>query len=158
MEGIRLLAHNLRPPVLDRFGLDASLEGLCRDFAERIQLPISYRGTDLLPLPDDLATSLYRFVQEGLTNAAKHANATQIEVNLSCEEGKLRLLVADNGRGFHVRRQQQIPQGNGMGLMGMVERLMLLGGQLDIDSKPGEGTRLTAVIPFAEESRQTLSS
>jgi signal transduction histidine kinase len=156
MEGIRLLAHNLRPPVLDRFGLDASLEGLCRDFAERIQLPISYQGTTLPPLPDDLATSLYRFVQEGLTNAAKHANATQVEVNLSCEDGRLRLLVADNGRGFHVRRQrQQIPQGSGMGLMGMVERLMLLGGQLDIDSKPGEGTRLTAVVPFTEESKQT---
>jgi signal transduction histidine kinase len=154
MESIRRLAHNLRPPVLDRFGLDASLEGLCRDFAERIQIPISYRGTELPPLPDALATSLYRFVQEGLTNAAKHANADQIEVNLSCENGRLRLQVADDGQGFHVRRQQrQVSQGNGMGLMGMVERLMLLGGRLVIDSNPGAGTRLTAVIPIPEKNQ-----
>jgi signal transduction histidine kinase len=155
MESIRRLAHNLRPPVLDRFGLDASLEGLCRDFAERIQIPISYRGTELPPLPNDLATSLYRFVQEGLTNAAKHADADQIEVNLSCENGRLRLQVADDGQGFHVRRQQrQVSQGNGMGLMGMVERLILLGGRLDIDSKPGAGTRLTAVIPIPEKNHR----
>jgi signal transduction histidine kinase len=152
MESIRLLAHNLRPPVLDRFGLDASLEGLCRDFAERIQLPINYRGTELPLLPNDLATSLYRFVQEALTNAAKHANAGQIKVNLSRQDGRLWLQVADDGQGFHVRRQRRLAfQGNGMGLMGMVERLTLLGGRLDIDSKPGEGTRLTAVIPLAEE-------
>jgi signal transduction histidine kinase len=132
MESIRLLAHNLRPPVLDRFGLDASLEGLCRDFAERIQIPINYQGTELPPLPDALATSLYRFVQEGLTNAAKHANATQIEVNLSCEDGRLRLQVTDDGQGFQ-RAPAAAADASGQrhGLMGMVERLMLLGGQLD---------------------------
>lgn len=152
MESIRRLAHNLRPPVLDRFGLDASLEGLCRDFAEHIQLPVSYQGTDLPLLSDPLATTLYRFVQEGLTNAAKHAHATQIAVTLRCNDGQLWLQVTDNGRGFHMHRQrQQIPQGNGMGLLGMEERLMLLGGQLTIDSKPEDGTRLTAVVPLLQK-------
>jgi quercetin dioxygenase-like cupin family protein len=65
MEGIRLLAYNLRPPVLDQFGLDASLEGLCRDFAERIQVPISYQGIELLSLPDPTATSLFPVVGIG---------------------------------------------------------------------------------------------
>ncbi|MFO7540472.1 MAG: GAF domain-containing sensor histidine kinase, partial [Chloroflexota bacterium] len=154
MESIRLLAHNLRPPVLDRFGLDASLEGLCRDFADRIQLPIRYQGAELPSLPDATATTLYRFVQEALTNAAKHANASRIEVTLSHDPDKISLLVADDGQGFQVDRSwpwldtNTIPQINGMGLRGMVERLMLLGGQLDIDSTPDQGTRLTAVIPY----------
>ncbi len=155
MESIRRLAHNLRPPVLDRFGLDASLAGLCRDFSERIQRPISYQGADLPPLPNPLATTLYRFVQEGLTNAAKHANATEIAVNLRCKDGQLWLQVADDGQGFRIRRQRsQIPHGHGMGLMGMEERLMLLGGELIIDSKPGEGTQLTAVVPIPEKNHR----
>jgi signal transduction histidine kinase len=148
MEGIRLLAYNLRPPVLDQFGLDASLEGLCRDFAERIQVPISYQGIELLSLPDPTATSLYRFVQEALTNAAKHANASRIDVSLQCDDGQISLTVADDGRGFRVKSAEDIPHTNGMGLMGMVERLMLLGGHLHINSSPGQGTHLTATIPY----------
>jgi signal transduction histidine kinase len=149
MESLRQLAHNLRPPALDRFGLDTSLEGLCRDFGERIQTPIFYQGSELPRLPDETATTLYRFVQEALTNAAKHANAGRIEVRLSCDSSHINLLVADDGQGFQVyERWQESPSSNSMGLMGMVERLALLGGQLDIDSKPGQGTRLTAVLPY----------
>jgi signal transduction histidine kinase len=153
MENLRLLAHNLRPPALDRFGLDASLEGLCRDFAERIQTPVLYHGAELPPLSDEMATTLYRFVQETLTNAAKHANASQIEVTLSCQPDNISLVITDDGRGFQVSKHwinhhwQDTPQGNGMGLRGMAERVGMLGGQLNIDSKPGQGTRLTAVIP-----------
>ncbi|MFO7538465.1 MAG: ATP-binding protein [Chloroflexota bacterium] len=110
------------------------------------------RESDRLRLLQEVAVAANQaesiFVQEALTNAAKHANASRIEVTLSHDPDKISLLVADDGQGFQVDKQwpDTIPQINGMGLRGMGE-LLLLGGQLDIDSKPGRGTCLTAVIP-----------
>lgn len=148
MEQIRALAHALRPPALDTVGLNPTLEGLCRDFADRTRLAIDYRGADISGLPDPVNISLYRVLQEALTNIAKHAGAKQVQVALRDEGQAVSLTVTDNGQGFDPRA---VLTGNsrpaGIGLMGMQERLQILGGRLIIESTPEKGTRLEARIP-----------
>jgi signal transduction histidine kinase len=152
MEQLRMLAHGLRPPALDTVGLHAALEGYCHDFARRTQLKVYYEGQDGKRLPDPLTIALYRFVQEALTNAARHSGATEVSVALEERDDVVRVVVRDNGRGFDVqaeeRRDRPTP---GAGLMGMRERLMLLGGSLTIDSQPDQGTWVIAEAPRKEE-------
>ena len=144
MEQIRLLAYGLRPPALDAVGLSYTLEGLCRDFAERTQLSIDYAGAELPVLPEAANICLYRFLQEALTNVAKHAHANQVRAMLYCDAEMVSLAVEDDGQGFEVQARMSA----GIGLLGMQERIELLGGRLEIESRPGQGTRLTAHIPL----------
>jgi signal transduction histidine kinase/DNA-binding response OmpR family regulator len=144
MEQIRLLAYGLRPPALDAVGLSYTLEGLCRDFAERTQLPIDYAGAELPVLPEAVNMCLYRVLQEALTNVAKHADANQVRAALCCDAETVSLAVEDDGQGFEVQAGTSV----GIGLLGMQERIELLGGQLEIESWPGQGTRLMAHIPL----------
>jgi signal transduction histidine kinase len=146
MEQIRLLAHDLRPPVLDTFSLNSALEGLCREFAERSKLSITYHGAELPTLRDPVAISLYRFLQEAFTNVVKHANASQVRVVLDVCEETIELSVTDDGHGFAA--SEELRPRNGIGLIGVQERFEMLGGQLEIDSAPGRGARLTACIPL----------
>jgi signal transduction histidine kinase len=152
MDRIRALAQDLRPPALDAVGLSHTLKGLCQDFAERTLLPVSYEGQEPPELPAAASIALYRFVQEALTNVAKHAGASQVTVSLECEDALLRLTVQDDGRGFDMEDEQH-PGGrsSGMGLLGMKERIESLGGWLDIDAKPDHGARLVANLPLEEE-------
>jgi PAS domain S-box-containing protein len=150
MEKIRLLAHNLRPPELDAVGLDPVLEDLCQEFAHRTQIAIDYRGTSLPDLPDEITIAFYRILQEALTNVAKHANADKIWVALDYDADYIRLSVRDNGRGFNESHVLSHPSHSGIGLVGMRERLELLGGRLEIETLPGQSTRLVAYIPRKE--------
>lgn len=145
MDNLRALAHDLRPPGLDSFGLDVALAGLCHDFGNRTGLRIDYKGVAVPDLPLSLSLSMYRFTQEALTNVAKHAEARSVAIELQCEDNVLSLHIADDGRGFTYE-----PEGGaaGVGLVSMQERTDLLGGVLDIDSAPNEGTRLTARVPL----------
>jgi PAS domain S-box-containing protein len=148
MEQIRLLACDLRPPVLDAVGLNPTLKGFCRDFAERTQLSIDYLGLELPMLPEVINICLYRFLQEALTNVAKHACASQVRVALRCDAQTVGLWVEDDGRGFDTQARLSVagwPMG--IGLLGMQERLESLGGRLEIESRPGQGTRLVAHLP-----------
>lgn len=150
---MRMIARGLRPPELDTVGLNLALEGFCLEFSRRTHLTIQYTGADLPPLPDEAAISVYRILQEALTNAADHAQATQVRIQLDCAEGVLRLTVEDNGRGFPLRNRRANQKGlSGLGLLGMKERLELLNGRLEIDSAPGRGTRLVAYIPLEAKS------
>jgi PAS domain S-box-containing protein len=148
MEQIRMLAQDLHPPALDALGLGPTLEGFCRDFAGRTGLSIDYLGLELRTLPEAVNTCLYRFLQEALTNVAKHACANQVCVALRCDTQTISLSVEDDGRGFDTQARLSVagwPMG--IGLVGMQERLELLGGRLEIESQPGEGTRLVAHLP-----------
>ncbi|MCI0395573.1 MAG: response regulator [Chloroflexi bacterium] len=145
IDDVRTLAHTLRPPMMDERGLNGILEGLCKEFARYTHLTIHYQGTDVLPLLDTTPISLYRFLQEALTNAAKHAQAKQIQVTLSQNIGRISLAVEDDGVGFNPQERQP---SNGIGLVGMQERFEMLGGLLEIDSHPGRGTRLVATVPL----------
>jgi PAS domain S-box-containing protein len=151
MERLRALARDLRPPALDAAGLNPTLEGLCRDFAHWSKMAIDYVGIDINHLSDSATISLYRFLQEALTNVAKHAQANQVWVALQADHQAARLTVADDGQGFD--RQVYLndwDQPKSIGLLGMQERMELLGGWLEIISQPGQGTRLTAHIPLED--------
>jgi signal transduction histidine kinase len=153
MDEMRILAHNLRPPVVEALGLNSALEGLCSDFARRTQLSIQYEDLDLPQLPDPVAISYYRFLQEALTNVAKHAGASQVQVVLGRTEDTLYLSVNDNGDGFSVDEKSNPARGaGGVGLTGMQERFEMLGGWVIIDSGTGKGTHVTAYVPIEAES------
>ncbi len=152
MSQIRLLAHDLRPPSLDSFGLDPTLEGFCQEFAQRTQLTIHYKGSPLPPLPGAISITFYRLLQEALTNVVRHAQAREVSVELGLDGRQLILKINDDGDGFNT--EGRLAYGNkpgGNGLLGMQERLDLLGGQLTIESQPGDGTRLIARAPLPDE-------
>jgi PAS domain S-box-containing protein len=149
MQHIRSLAHSLRPPVLDIGGIDLSLQDYCREQTERTRIPIIYQGQDIPGLPDEISISLYRFVQEGLTNVLKHAQATQAKVRLQYKKGEISISVSDNGHGM----EDPIP--HGMGLDGIRERLKLLDGRLETHSTKGRGTRLVAYVPWTRPGSQS---
>ena len=152
MERIRLMAQDLRPPALDTLGLSPTLESFCRDFGSRTQITIDYRGLTLPPLPEPVNISMYRFLQEALTNVARHANADRVQVTLERYPQELALLVEDNGQGFDLKATTTSRAGQrGMGLQTMRERLESLGGTLEIQSLPGQGTRLSAHMPLGED-------
>jgi len=151
MEHIRLLAQDLRPPALDAVGLNLALEGYCHGFAVRTGLSLHYNGTDLPELPNTVRTSLYRLLQEALTNVARHANASQVTVDLGYDTMTIRLAVTDDGRGFDPSTRLAGDELTaGIGLLGMQERLELLNGWLEIAARIGQGTCLVAHIPWRE--------
>jgi len=143
---IRTLAHDLRPPVLDALGLKLAMETYCTEFSRRTHLPVSFEADASLPLlPDIYNITLYRVLQEALTNVIKHSQATQAWVELSVEDKMIALTVQDNGRGF----AEGGPQSNGIGLTGLRERLTIAGGTLAINSSPKRGTILSIQVPLS---------
>lgn len=149
--GIRRLAYDLRPAELENLGLNTTLKSYCRDFANRTNLEVNYKGVETPPLGPEIDICLYRLLQEALNNVAKHASASQVDVKLSLDAKTLSLTVADDGEGFQLSGGQK-SNGNmgltpGIGLIGMQERIDAVGGRLLIRSKPGEGTRLVAWVP-----------
>ena len=150
-ERIRLLARGLRPPALDTLGLNLTLEAFCRDFSKRTQLSVCYEGTEVSELSDVVSICLYRILQEALTNVVKHAQATAADVKLLLQDHTVSLVVTDNGRGpkpVSAGSGEERPAG--IGLLGMQERLELLGGWLEVNSEPGQGLRLAAHLPLKE--------
>ena len=138
----------MRPPELDAVGLNDTLEGYCREFAQRTHLDIAYTGEDSFDLPDAVTICLYRFLQEALTNVARHAGANTVTVELQGHKEMVSLSVADNGKGFvHHRGPRQPGKSTGIGLIGMHERFELLGGWIDIQSDPGHGAIVVGFVP-----------
>lgn len=148
---IRNLAMSLRPTLLDDLGLEAALRNYLATYSQRTGLAADL-FTDLggRRLPSDLETACFRVTQEALTNVLRHSHAGQVQVNLSLQEPDLHLSVADDGWGFDVNMVSDIGlQGKSMGLLGMKERVVQMGGQLTIESKPGGGgTTIRAVFPL----------
>jgi signal transduction histidine kinase len=134
-------------------GLNLSLTELCRECREQTHLQIHYKGQELPGLPDDIAISLYRVTQEAITNILKHAAATSVEIRLGYRRGNISLTILDDGTGQAVDTQPHA----GIGLLGMQERLNLLGGKLKVDVQPGHGYRLTARVPW-KASRQRAAA
>lgn len=147
MQKIRSLAYALRPPTLDVAGINLALQGLCREFAEQTSLLVDYRGVELAETGEEISISLYRILQEALTNIAKHApGTTRINVALTRTKKSVILTIIDNGSGY-----QPAPDHKGIGLLGIQERLSLLGGHLEISPGKRKGTRLRATIPLSQE-------
>jgi signal transduction histidine kinase len=149
LEKTRRLAQALRPPVLDTLGLDKALKSYCREFSRRTRLPIIVDlEPEAFPVSDPYAITLFRVLQEALTNISRHARANQVWVDLGLEGDSISLTVQDDGCGFDVK---QSPSG-GIGIIGMRERLALVGGQLMLNSTPGWGTILSARLPLSPAS------
>ena len=134
---IRDRALDLRPALLDDLGLAAALDWLCHQQAERSGITIEFDTTPLPMLPPDLTTAIYRIVQEGITNALKHATASRIDIAVVADDNRVELAIVDNGRGF-----DSTGFAPGVGLPGMRERVEALGGQLGLESAAGKGTRI----------------
>lgn len=146
-EHLRTLGHSLRPPALDVGGLDISLKEFCREFAELTKINVEYHGESIHGLPQEVSISLYRFVQEALTNILKHAHANQVKVRLVYRNNEILLSISDNGKGFSGSGKSK-----GVGLLGIAERLNLVGGTLIIPPQRGKGASLVARIPWGPES------
>ncbi len=138
---VRTLSSGLRPPVLDDLGLAASLRELCAQHRERARMAVEVElvGDDRL-LPPDLCLTVYRVCQEALTNVARHARATRVQVRFGTGAGHTVIVVRDNGVGFDPLAA---PEGH-LGLLGMRERVKAHGGRLDLESAPGQGTAVIA--------------
>ena len=152
---IRRLAKDLRPPVLDTLGLKLAMQTYCTEFTRRTHLPVIFETDQPLPtLPDVYNITLYRVLQEALTNVLKHAQASQVWVDLGMEDNMISLTVQDDGHGFITGESTS----NGIGLAGLQERLTVAGGILNISSTPERGTILSAQFPlFNDEGAQTLA-
>lgn len=145
LERIRSLAQGLRPAALETLGLSSALKGYCTEFAKKTHLAIEYEGESMESVPYEVGSTLYRFLQEGLTNVAKHAQADRVWVRLGYDGHRITLSIIDNGKGMV---EKTVGRSGGIGLIGIEERLHYLGGELQITSAPGEGVRLIAMIPW----------
>jgi two-component system sensor histidine kinase UhpB len=145
MDELLALARQLRPAVLDDHGLLPALHSQVRDFAERTGLAASFQTRGTMPqLTPEQQLVIYRVTQEGLSNVAQHARAARVEVELSFV-GRTVLRIEDDGRGLpHANGAGR--NGGGLGLTGMRERALLVGGRLSLWSAPSEGTRVEMTI------------
>ncbi|WXL26434.1 PAS domain S-box protein [Ectopseudomonas mendocina] len=145
---VRDVATALRPPILDA-GIASAIEWQVRRFEARTQIPCMAEVPEAVPVISDAkAIGLFRILQEALTNVMRHAHAHSVQVFLKVEDGSLWLTITDDGKGFSPQKRQA---GQSFGLVGMQERVFMLGGHLQIDSEPGEGTTLIVQVPLDEE-------
>jgi PAS domain S-box-containing protein len=144
------LSHRLHSSELDFLGLSVAAERLCRDFANQYGIDLDYQIKNI-PSRLDGAKSLcfYRILQESLQNVAKHSGATRVDVELHAKANALILKIVDNGVGFDLEKARFA---SGLGLVSMRERLNLIGGRLEINSKEGNGTRLVATVAIPSDA------
>ncbi|MGH7255258.1 MAG: ATP-binding protein [Nitrospirales bacterium] len=142
---LRCLAHELRPTILDNLGLVPALEFLAQGISKRTGLSIQVEGPSEGRLPIAVETSLYRLVQEALNNTGRHAQASFAVVRIQYEDKRVCCVIRDDGVGFDpsVKLERQ-----GLGLLGMRERVNAVGGKVVINSAPGRGTTVLAEVPL----------
>jgi PAS domain S-box-containing protein len=146
LQSIEAVMSELRPPLLDEYGLGAALAGYAEEYAQRTGVRVSFNKPQELgrTLRPEAAVALFRIAQEALNNVAKHANARLVRIGLSLEEKEVNLTIADDGRGFDLA---QAPRGR-WGTSTMRERAEAAGGRFMIDSVPGKGTTVRAAVPL----------
>lgn len=163
-EEVRRIVLNMRPMALDELGLEDALTGLVRFFQNRLPGMVvdnRFEAARGLSMPEAQSVVIFRLVQQALDNIAAHApQARRVRVDVSAEAGGLKVLVSDDGCGFDVDRVSQTSMsGDGLGLRGMRKRLEMVGGSLDIESAPGQGTTIRAWMPLPKaEARQQAAS
>ncbi len=151
---MRQLAQNIRPTMLDTLGLKTTLQNHCREYSIRTGLPITLEIDEKLPeLSDIYSITLYRILQETLTNVIKHSKANHVWVELSVDEQEIALTVQDNGQGFTM---DDTSMTRGIGLTGLHERLLLVGGNLLVKSAHGKGTIISAHLPIEIQTKDQI--
>jgi len=142
---LRRISEGLRPGMLDVLGLGAALDHLARQFAERTAIKCAFHAdSDEYDLAENQAITVFRLVQEALTNISRHAQATKVDIELTQADGKLHLVVQDDGIGFDTSQPRK-----GFGLLGMSERVNMLGGEMTVTS--GRGTRIAVSLSLAKD-------
>ena len=143
---IRNVSAELTPSLLYHLGLESALKEYTKDFSENTGIIVGLDASDIPDdIPDDIEISIFRVVQEALTNVNKHSEAIKAKVLLIYENGYLFLSVEDNGEGFNV---ENLRNGHSLGILGMRERIRMVGGELEFSSEPGEGTIVKAEVPL----------
>jgi signal transduction histidine kinase len=148
---LRHVCAELRPPMLDMLGLGSAVRALVDEWSAQHRVTVDL---ELPPdpmtctLPEEVAVNLYRVVQEALSNVARHAAARHVKIHMTCESRRLALTIRDDGRGFDVPDDlYRLPPKGHFGLVGLAERVDLIGGQSTIESAPGQGTTLRLTWP-----------
>ena len=152
LKDINQLAWNLRPSVLDKFGLQVSLERYVEEIEAHhsFSVDLVVQG-DAASLPPDVEITIYRLVQEAVTNVVKYAHARELGIMLVVNAAFVSVVVEDDGVGFDVGAVTRLRPGEHLGLLGMDERVSILGGTLDIESSVGGGTTIIAKVPLRDK-------
>lgn len=161
VDHVHRFAKELRPSALDHLGLIPTLRSLLDDFAKQTSVRTRFtarRTRGIEGMDSATRTALYRVAQEALSNVAKHARATIVYVSIEANNDAVRLRVRDNGKSFDVARQVKAKQLKRLGLIGMRERMEMVGGSFDLKSAPGEGTTVTADVPTGVSPRSSPRS
>ncbi len=153
IENVRRLSRDLMPSILEDLGLIASIRWIAENFSRQHHMPVHLDLENIDHLfPREVQITLYRIVQETLTNIAKHAAATEVWIKVNKEEEHIVFLVKDNGKGFEFNKVKERKfEARGLGLTAMNERMHILGGQFDVSSRTGDGTEIKFKIPIGEK-------
>ncbi|HEV8120677.1 MAG TPA: sensor histidine kinase, partial [Candidatus Polarisedimenticolia bacterium] len=150
VDEVRRLAYDLHPAILTHLGLRAALRSFCVKFSAREEIDVDFSAQkEPASLSEEIALCLYRVTQEGLRNVAKHSGTKSAGVVLKMVRGVLCLTIQDRGRGFGIEVQKN---GEGLGLLGMKERVRLVHGTFQLRSRPGHGTRIDVRVPVPPRS------
>lgn len=147
-DNVRRLMAGLRPPLLEERGLVPALREMISKFGRDCDVETDFQAMGRVMLPPDLETLAYRVVQEALTNAAKHARASRLDVNVELVAGQLRIEILDDGVGFDPARVREFLQMGRVGLASMRERVELANGTFAVHATPGRGTTILATLPL----------
>jgi len=151
VKAVHRFAREIRPAVLDDLGLIPALDAYCNGLAARKKIKIRMTACGAVEaLPTARRTALFRVAQEALTNVARHAEATKVSLLIREISGVIRMEIRDNGKSFDVEKVLSAKSPKRLGLLGMKERVEMIGGILSIDSAPDKGTTVRAEIPFEQ--------
>lgn len=153
LEGLRQIIWDLRPSILDDLGLVPAIRWFARSKLEEMGVRVDFgRGNDVMRLPSHLETMLFRVAQEAVNNVLRHADAKNVSIRLRPEQEHICLEVKDDGRGFDVERiNGEAVSKNQLGLLGIKERVSLVGGRVMVESVPGSGTCVHVCVPLSGE-------
>ena len=150
---IQSLSHHLHSSKLEYLGIVAAIRSFCNEFAKQHDVSIDFRDENVpTHLPKDISLCLFRVAQEGLQNAVKYSGAIRFSVDVRSTGDEIQLAVSDAGEGFDV---EQVKRNRGLGLVSMQERVHLVHGRFNVESRPGGGTRIVAVVPVVAISGQS---
>jgi signal transduction histidine kinase len=144
---VRRIAHELHPSSLDHLGITVALRSYIREFTEREGIPVRFTSRKVpAKISAEIASTLYRIVQEALHNVAKHAGKTSVSIGLTGKSNQLSLSIQDHGIGFDVHSLQNK---GGLGLISMKERARLIHGEFSLETLPGHGATITVHVPLS---------
>ena len=147
MQEVRQLIHDLRPLALDQLGLAKAVEQQVLEFDQQTGIKASFTISGDVAFNSFAEVTVFRVVQECLSNVQKHADATQVDVQFQVTDTGLEAMIKDNGKGFDTSRVASDSAGKSKGLLSMRERSELLGGSLSVKSSPDKGSEIILFIP-----------